>query len=217
MGGIDAYTYIEHDAVFASAQTGNMVVFAVKMFNGGINQAWGNIPVWIGFAFGCFTAQGLITHLKSNLTSKQYYTLAMFMTTAVLLVCAILQSTMNSLLLILILGWLSGYELTTFRKVGDQSVNNGIMTGNTKNLMVTAYQALIEHDQDARHKSFVITLILLTFIAGAYSSALLCTTIATILPLWLAASLNILGLVSVLVTAPNQKVTEIKRNKKAIR
>lgn len=200
MGGIDAYTYIEHSAVFASAQTGNMIVFAVKMFNGGIKQAWVNIPVWIGFAAGCFVAQLLIARYKPTLKNKQFYILTMLVTVLVLSICAVLQNTIGFLLLIFMLGWLSGYELTTFRSVGDNTVNNGIMTGNTKNLMLAVYQWLFQHNLQARDKCLVTSLILLTFVAGAYGSALLCTNVDSVVVLWIATILNAAGLIGVLST-----------------
>src|SRR5699024_8074363 len=34
-----------------------------------------------------------------------------------------------------LLGLLSGFELTVFRKISKTTINNGIMTGNTKNMM----------------------------------------------------------------------------------
>lgn len=217
MGGIDAYTYIEHHAVFASAQTGNMIVFAVKMFDGGIKRAWVNIPVWVGFAIGCLTAQVLIVQYKTVLKNKQFHILTMLITVLALLFCAVLQSTIGSLPLIFILGWLSGYELTTFRDVSGTTVNNGIMTGNTKNLMLAVYQWLFQRSLQARHKCFVTGLIMLTFIFGAYGSALLCTTFNSKFVLWIAALLNAAGLVSVLVAKPEESAIRVKSERKQLK
>lgn len=197
MGAIDAYTYIAHDAVFASAQTGNMIVFAVKLFDGGISRAWVNIPVWLGFALGCLMAQSMLTALNERPTMRERYSRLMLLVVAILLVVAVGQNWFNPYVLIVILGWLSGYELTTFRQVKGSAINNGIMTGNTKNLMTALYLWLYGHDQKAKHRFVWTGLIMLMFIFGAYISAMICTWVSAKLILWLCLAINALGLIGI--------------------
>nr|WP_281349258.1 YoaK family protein [Secundilactobacillus folii] len=197
MGAIDAYTYIAHDETFASAQTGNMIVFAVKFAQGGIGKAWVNIPIWVGFALGCFVAQATLSWLDSRQTLGRRYLWLMSIVVATMLLAAVGQIWFSELVLIFILGWLSGYELTSFRQLKGTTVNNGIMTGNTKNLMVGLYRWLIDHEEGSRTKFIWLAVTLLTFIVGAGGSAVLCTMSNPDSVMWIIFALNAVGLLGV--------------------
>lgn len=194
MGAIDAYTYLAHDETFASAQTGNIIVFAVKFAQGGITKAWTNIPIWIGFALGCLIAQATLSWLNQQMTVKRRYQCLMGVTLVTLIVASVGQHWFNEMILIFILGWLSGYELTSFREVKGTTVNNGIMTGNTKNMMTALYDGWIQRDSASRTKCAWIALTLLTFILGAIGSALICLRVSPNWILWLCSLLNAVGL-----------------------
>lgn len=200
MGAIDAYTYIAHDETFASAQTGNMIVFAVKFAQGGITKAWVNIPIWLGFALGCFIAQATLSWLDSHKTLAKRYLWLMSIVVVTMAVAAIAQMWLSELVLIFILGWLSGYELTSFREVKDTTVNNGIMTGNTKNLMVGLYHWLVDHDAGGRAKFIWLGATLITFVIGASGSAVLCTMANPDSVMWIVLVLNAVGLLAVYLT-----------------
>ncbi|KRG11859.1 hypothetical protein ACA29_14180 [Lederbergia galactosidilytica] len=70
MGFIDAYTFIIRDGVFASAQTGNMVVLVAKLFGGHFWEAMIHVSAFIGFALGAalgaFFGQAIIEHFKEH-------------------------------------------------------------------------------------------------------------------------------------------------------
>ena len=194
MGAIDAYTYIAHDETFASAQTGNLIVFAVKFARGGFSQAWVCLPIWIGFALGCFVAQAALSWLNHKRNLQQRYLWLMGIVVLTLFVAALGQNWFSELVLIFILGWLSGYELTSFREVKETTVNNGIMTGNTKNIMVALYHWLVEHDRSERSKCLWIAATLLTFVLSASLSAVVCVQLSPNLVLWAVLALNAAGL-----------------------
>ena len=51
-GYLDAYTYITRDGVFATAQTGNTVLFAVRAASPEYDGAVQNIPPFVAFIAG---------------------------------------------------------------------------------------------------------------------------------------------------------------------
>ncbi|MEQ6218765.1 YoaK family protein [Levilactobacillus brevis] len=165
MGMIDADTFLNHGAVFVSAQTGNLVVFAVKLIEHGWGAAWVNVPVWIGYFLGCFGAQGLSEHLGRGNNRRQMRWL-MVLDVGAYVILASLQQTLPTMWLIFFLGIVAGYELTVFRQVGGLGINNGIMTGNTKNLATSTYRAWIVGDQSARQRQIRLAGVLLIFIVG---------------------------------------------------
>lgn len=201
MGAVDAYTYIAHNETFASAQTGNLVVFAVKFARGGFGQAWVCLPIWFGFALGCFVAQAALSWLNNKRDLRQRYLWLMSIVVVTLLITALGQKWFSELVLIFILGWLSGYELTSFREVKNTTVNNGIMTGNTKNMMVALYHWLVGHDQVSRSKCLWLLATLATFVVGASLSAMICMKMSSDIIMWAVLVLNAAGLLTIYLTS----------------
>lgn len=201
MGAVDAYTYIAHNETFASAQTGNLIVFAVKFARGGFSDAWVCLPIWIGFALGCFVAQAAISWLNHKRDLRQRYLWLMGIVVITLLVATLGQRWFSELVLIFILGWLSGYELTSFREVKNTTVNNGIMTGNTKNMMVALYHWLMDHDRTGRSQFLWLAGTMVMFVVGASISAMVCMKLNSDLVMWAVLVLNAAGLLLIYLTS----------------
>ena len=190
MGMVDAYTFLEQGSVFVSAQTGNLVLFVVKFIEHGWSDAWVNVPVWIGYFLGCFIAQGLSEHVDEENKRLQMRNL-MLIDVLVYFVLAATQGSLTTIWLIFILGIVAGYELTIFRQVGVIAINNSIMTGNTKSLATSSYQAWVDHDGTARRKQHRIAQVLATFILGCALGAVL-TKLETLSVLWVASVIKLL-------------------------
>ncbi|MFC6288806.1 YoaK family protein [Levilactobacillus angrenensis] len=199
MGMVDADTFLNHGAVFVSAQTGNLVVFVVKLVEHGWRAAWVNVPVWIGYFLGCFLAQGLSEHLGQGNKRRQMRWL-MLLDVVAYTVLASLQTAIPTLWLIFCLGIVAGYELTVFRQVGGIGINNGIMTGNTKNLATATYRAWFDGDRAARDKQRRIAIVLVTFILGCAIGARL-AVLTALGVLWIATALKLILLAWLFVPA----------------
>lgn len=59
-GDLDAYTYITRDGVFATAQTGNTVLFAVRAASPEYDGVFQNVPPFLAFIAGVLVAE----HMK---------------------------------------------------------------------------------------------------------------------------------------------------------
>ncbi|MDN6567849.1 MAG: DUF1275 domain-containing protein [Tetragenococcus halophilus] len=183
MGFIDAYTFLEKDGVFVSAQTGNMVSFSSKLFTGQFIEAWGHVSVFAGFALGAFLGELVIQKTKQAALKK--YQVFLLIQGALLLIIAIFQNSISDALMVFLLGLISGYELTIFREIGTTTVNDGIMTGNIKSLMNNLYKTLFNKDVAAKKDLINLSLTLLIFIIGVGAGSLI-VQIMPILNLWLA-------------------------------
>ncbi|MCM3758399.1 DUF1275 domain-containing protein [Sporosarcina aquimarina] len=169
MGFIDAYTFMELDHVFVSAQTGNMVTFGVKLFTGHPYDALANMIAFFGFMCGAFLGEVLLARLR--LPGLRRYRLFLYVQALLLLGLALFQTRLELSVMVFVLGLLSGYALTTFRKIGSTSVNNGIMTGNARNMMNSLYLILFEKDEQAKKDMLHLFIGIVTFIAGVGASA----------------------------------------------
>lgn len=165
MGAIDAYTFIEQDGSFASAQTGNLVVLSIKIFSGQFHETSYHIFSFIGYALGAFIGEVMVDQLKDH----RLYSIKRPLQLKVLVLAgiAIFQPILPHGMKIFFLGLLAGYALSVYRKFNSTTVNNGIMTGNTKNMMNQLYLTIFKKDQAAKQSLAHFLLVLLVFMAGA--------------------------------------------------
>ena len=183
MGFIDAFTFITLDGLFASAQTGNMVVMAAKLFAGNPLEAFAHVSSFLGFAVGAFLAQGVIERFRDYGWRK--YRIYLFIQMIFLLILAVIQQEFGASVIGGLLGLLAGYELTVFRKIKSTSINNGIMTGNTKNLMNHLYLAIFHKDKASLNIFLILLLGIGLFMLGVGTGTLV-IYFGTQLNLWLA-------------------------------
>lgn len=189
MGFIDAYTFLEKDGVFVSAQTGNMVSFSSKLFTGRFVQALGHVSVFVGFALGAFLGEAVVQKVKQPMLKK--YQIFLIVQGGLLFIVAIFQNVITDSLMVFLLGLVSGYELTIFREIGTTTVNDGIMTGNTKNLMNSLYKVLFNKDAAAKKDLKNLSLTLCLFIIGVGCGSLI-VKLCSVLNLWLTLLFTIL-------------------------
>ncbi|MCT1903671.1 YoaK family protein [Oceanobacillus sojae] len=187
MGFIDAYTFMTQDGLFASAQTGNMVVLAAKLFEGNFPEALVHISSFIGFALGAFLAQGVMERFKTYGWKK--YRLYLLLQMVFLFILAVIQQNIGPSVIGFLLGLLAGYELTVFRKIKSTSINNGIMTGNTKNLMNNLYLAVFHKNKEALHTFFTLFIGITVFMLGVGTGTVI-LLFGNHINLWLAFAIT---------------------------
>lgn len=170
MGFIDAYTFLVQDEVFASAQTGNFVSMSAKLFSGEWHEALDHVWVIAGFAAGALVGEAMLDRYKEKGFAKYRYFL--LFQSSLLLLLAIFEKLVDDLVILISLGLLAGYVLTTFRNVNQTTVNNGIMTGNLKNLMGYFYQMLFLKDAEAKLHLFNLATTILIFVLGVGAGTL---------------------------------------------
>lgn len=192
MGFIDAYTFLQQGEAFASAQTGNLVSLSVKLFSGQWKEAMSHVWVFGGFAIGAFAGEAIIERSQHKGIKKYRYFL--LTRTILLFALALFQEQLMGAIMLFALGMLAGHELTIFRKFRSTSVNNGIMTGNTKNLMNHLYQLVFNGDSKAKSHFTDLAATVLIFILGAGVGTLI-TQLNTSYNLWIAFIIALLTFV----------------------
>lgn len=183
MGLIDAYTFINQDGSFASAQTGNLVTLSVKLAQGKFGSLMSHIFVFVGYALGAFIGEAVLDKLKHTALYKSRSIL--FGQVILLGFLASFQTILYDAMMIFSLGVLAGYEITVYRKFKKTTVNNGVMTGNTKNMMNNLYHVIFNHNKQARHDLLAFFLVISTFMIGAGTGVLI-MSVSKLLLLWIA-------------------------------
>ncbi|MBB4825644.1 uncharacterized membrane protein YoaK (UPF0700 family) [Sporosarcina luteola] len=186
MGFIDAYTFDERNGTFASAQTGNMIMLGAKLFSGEWQESVSHLTVLGGFALGVFGGEAISS--KYSYLGLRQYRLFLLMEAVLFLLLASFQTALNDSFMVLFLGILAGYVLTLFRTIRTTGVNNGIMTGNTKNFMNNLYRVIFQKDQKAKEECSHLAIGILLFIVGVGTGTLVVKLDAR-LNLWCAFSI----------------------------
>lgn len=164
MGMLDAFTFIHFAGSFATAQTGNIVTFGVDIARGQYGQALIHVPVFIGFLFGAAVAQ-LVKNYFSNYDKRRQFQIYLLIS-AIFVTMTFFGYPFGYMVFLFMLGMFSSYELTMFSEMGGHQVNNGIMTGNIKNLGNNLANYLFKGNKDAGKKAFWYSTGLLAFIVG---------------------------------------------------
>ena len=161
-GYLDAYTYITRDGVFATAQTGNTVLFAVRAASPEYDGAVQNIPPFVAFIAGVLVAE----HLKARLMDK-HRRAVLALECVILFIVGWLPGSVPNMIITISVAFVSSLQIGTFNKLGEWSYNSTITTGNLRTAASASYNGFANHDEEAKKKFIAFAAIILSFISGA--------------------------------------------------
>lgn len=163
LGYLNAYSYVFNQSSYITPQTGNLISLGVALVREDTQTTILNFMLLVGFALGCIIGGILLVKVKINHRCL-VFTWSVF--TAMLMVVYLLNDGLSQPVSVILLALLSGFALTLFRKVGQFDVNNGIMTGNFKNLYVNLVQGFSKNSWPQIMKAFAFLLVIVVFFLG---------------------------------------------------
>ncbi|WP_019244084.1 MULTISPECIES: YoaK family protein [Bacillus] len=187
-GFLDAYTYITRDGVFATAQTGNTVLFAVRAASTEYNGAIQNIPPFLAFIAGVLAAE----YIRDKHTSHRRAVLLLEF--AILFIVGWLPASVPNMLITMCISFVSSLQIATFNKLENWSYNSTITTGNLRTAAQASYAAFVEHDPESMRKFKGFTAIILSFICGALIGTLSSTYLGNT-SIWIAAGIILITVI----------------------
>lgn len=187
-GGIlDAYTYLNRGQVFATAETGNLVLLGINCAMGHWRRAAYYLLPISSYAAGLLTTLAL--HRRSDRLFfhwRQFVVLAECL--AVAAAALIPQGGLDPLVNCMI-AFISAMQVQTFRKFRGCACATTMCTGNLRSGVEALYFHLADNEPGALARAGVYFGLILCFIAGAVISGLLSpllggrTVLAALLPL----------------------------------
>lgn len=187
-GGIlDAYTYLNRGQVFATAETGNLVLLGLNCAMGHWRRAAYYLLPISSYAAGLLTTLAL--HRRSDRLFfhwRQFVVLAECL--AVAAAALIPQGGLDPLVNCMI-AFISAMQVQTFRKFRGCACATTMCTGNLRSGVEALYFHLADNEPGALARAGVYFGLILCFIAGAVVSGLLSpllggrTVLAALLPL----------------------------------
>lgn len=197
-GFLDAYTYVTRDGVFATAQTGNTVLFAVRAASTKYGAAIQNVPPFLAFIAGVLTAE----YIKDK--HEMHRRAVLLLECVILFIVGWLPGSVPNMIVTMSIAFVSSLQIATFNKLENWSYNSTITTGNLRTASSAFYGAYVEHDSESMRKFKGFSAIILSFIFGAligtYTSIHMGNT-----SIWIAAGIILL---TVILYHKNEESTE---------
>ena len=165
-GFLDAYTYLCRGGVFANAETGNMVLLAVRAAEGN----WGQVLHYLmpigAFALGILTAC-LVRRIQRRAGRLHWRHTVLGVEMAVLVIASwIPQGELGSVVNVMV-AFVCALQVEAFRKVRGNAFASTMCTGNLRSGTEALFHALEQHDRTALGKSICYFSVIACFLAGA--------------------------------------------------
>ena len=166
-GLLDAFVYLNHGHVFASAMTGNGVLFGVALLNHDQTQAVRHLIPGIAFLLGVATSKALQKLLGANAIPA-----GLTLEIATLLVASSLPDSFPQMGFTAIIAFAAAYQVSSFRQVDDFAYNSTFITGNLRTAADGLSEALSPATRAEGLRKFRdLSLIVLSFLIGAILGA----------------------------------------------
>lgn len=163
LGYLNAYSYVFNQSSYVTPQTGNLVNLGLAIAREDTASSILNFMLLIGFAIGCVI--GAVLLMKIELTHR-FLIITWSVFTGLLMLVYLLNASLSQPFSVILLATLSGFALTLFRKIEMVDVNNGIMTGNFKNLYANFCGGIGARDQKQLMKAVIYLVVIVTFFSG---------------------------------------------------
>ena len=165
-GFFDAYSYLCRDGVFANAQTGNIVLFGIKIANGEYNLAGHYLVPIIAFALGVFIAE-IMRRFFGKYQNKFHWRQAVVIIEIFLVIIVAYLPQKYNMVANTSISFICALQVETFRKVRGSAFSTTMCTGNLRSLTEQLAKWYIDKDKDAIFKAIRYAMIIFYFIMGA--------------------------------------------------
>lgn len=194
-GLLDAYSYLNRGQVFATAETGNIVLLGIQVAQGQWKMVIHYLLPIMAFALGILTTEQLRRNLRQHSGPIHWRQPLLLIECCIIAVVAFLPSKSMDNLANILISFTSAVQVESFRKINGCACITTMCTGNLRSGSENLFRVLARHEVESAEKARVYFSLILCFIAGAVVSGLLTpllhekTILVTILPLGAACIL----------------------------
>ena len=170
LGGImDGYSYAVRGGVFATGQTGNLIIFASRLVHGQYGRAFQAFVPILGFWLGIFAAQFILSHVAAGrVRGGKLKSRILFLEAAVLFGIGFVPDSVLDIIPNSITALLAAMQFSSFRKFEDELAYASVFcTGNMRSCAELYYKGIFGKNPAALRRAFKYTGILFSFLAGA--------------------------------------------------
>ncbi|WP_288695042.1 YoaK family protein [uncultured Brachyspira sp.] len=186
-GFVDSYTYITRDSVFAYAQTGNIIFFAMNIARRDFFEAMHYLISIFVFIIGIWFA----LYVKKILNRKKLMELeylVILINSIILFVVGLLPRGMFDTVVISFIAFMSAILMITFNRVEGLAYVTNMCTGNLRSASENFFKFLFNKDKTGLKNGLIYLSILSCFMCGAFLGSLF-TNILGSRSIWIASGL----------------------------
>lgn len=171
-GFLDAYTYLCRGGVFANAQTGNMVLLALRAAEGRWQEAAAYLAPILAFALGVLVTEGMRTRYRGQGRFHWRHWVLGVEILALGAAALIPVGPWNGVVNVTV-SFVCALQVEAFRKVRGYPFASTMCTGNLRSGTELLYQYFQTRDRGILRSSLRYYQVIVAFIAGAAVSAVL--------------------------------------------
>lgn len=169
-GYLDAYTFLMRGAVFANAQTGNIVLLGIHLIQGQLIAAGRYLVPILAFAAGVVAAEAVRKAFHAH-PSIHWRQIIVGVEALMLAGVSFLPQSANTPANLLV-SFVCAMQVESFRKVNGNAFATTMCTGNLRSCTELLFRYFSAKDKHALRKSLQYLGIILFFILGAAFGAL---------------------------------------------
>ena len=172
-GFMDAYSYLLHGHVFATGQTGNIVLLCMNLAEGAWLGVLHYLVSIIAFVMGIMLSRHVLVRVHGRATHRTQRWVAVFEALAFAAI-ALTPAWAPDLLVNSAISFCAAVSYENFRQFGTKSAYASVFcTGNLRSFGETLYDGLFEKDSHELHRSARYAALVASFCVGAVACKLL--------------------------------------------
>lgn len=189
-GAIDAWVFLAH-GVFATAQSGNVVLFGIALAGGHLSRATTHLPSFLAFLAGLLASRWSGELIKRSGGNSRNIRLGA--ECLMLVTLGLVATRLPGRIVTACVGFIAAVQITSLSRIGSWSFNTGMMTGNLRSSATALVKATTGSREEWPHAGAMIVLCV-AFAVGVTLGAWLTPRIG---PATLAAVAALIALVIV--------------------
>jgi uncharacterized membrane protein YoaK (UPF0700 family) len=192
-GFLDAYTYVSRHGVFATSQTGNLVLFGIKATRGDWAQAVRHLPPLLAFICGVMAAETLKRPRVVRFIRWPARAAIVIEVFVLALVGAIPEREADTAVTLMI-AFVASIQISMFRTLVKWPYNTTMTTGNLRTAFQALYLALVDGGAEAKAQAQAFITVIFAFLGGALVGGYATFELGA-RAVWIACLILLLGLV----------------------
>ena len=164
-GFLDAYTYFTRGGVFSNAQTGNLVLLAIRLAQGDLTALPHYLPPILAFALGVVAAELVRDRFRAS-HALHWRQAVVALEALVLLATAFLPQGPWDAAVNAAVSFVCAMQVEAFRKIRGNALATTMCTGNLRSGTELLYHGLRDRDSAALRRSLQYYGIILCFLVG---------------------------------------------------
>ncbi len=177
-GFLDAFTFVRF-SVFANAQTGNVVLFAINAAGGHWHAALLRVAPIGAFAVGVLLVESFARPTARRVLRRPLL-IALGLEIAGFLILAALPVATPELAITVTVSFLASIQFSTFRMLAGQAYATVLTSGNLRSALVYLHQWVVARDAESRAHAGRFGEVVAAFAVGAVGGALLTKRIGNV-------------------------------------